>query len=141
MQKAHASRRYAGQRRRRTHAARGIGLVEIVVTVAIIAMISAAVTVGIMKIAERQKISLTRTNGETLRTAVKMWRTSENDGSSCPSVPTLIADGMLDRGKAAKTDAWGQAWVIQCQDFDATIVSYGPDKLPDTEDDIRVPPV
>lgn len=115
-------------------------MVEIVVTVAIIAMISAAVTVGIMKIAERQKISLTRTNGETLRTAVKMWRATENDATGCPSVPNLIADGMLDRGKSAKTDAWGQPWVIECDATDATIVSLGPDKLPDTEDDIRVPP-
>ncbi|HEX2877836.1 MAG TPA: type II secretion system protein [Polyangiaceae bacterium] len=140
MQTTHASRRYAARRYGRSQAARGFGLVEIVVTVAIIAMISAAVTVGIMKIAERQKISLTRTNGETLRTAVKMWRATENE-SGCPSVPNLIADGMLDRGKAARTDAWGQPWVIECQDFDATIVSAGPDKLPDTEDDIRVPPV
>ena len=127
-----------GQRRR--HISRGFGLVEIVVTVAIIAMISAAVTVGIMKIAERQKISLTRTNGETLRTAVKMWRSTEGDATGCQSVPNLITDGMLDRGKSAKTDAWGQPWVIECDATDATIVSLGPDKLPDTEDDIRVPP-
>lgn len=66
-------------------------------------------------------------------------------------MPSLIADGLLDRGKSAKTDAWGQRpqvhcdrgepWVIQRDDFDATIVSTAPDKLPDTEDDIRVPPV
>jgi len=116
-------------------------LLEIVVTVAIIAMISAAVTMGIMKIAERQKIALTRSNGETLRGAIKLWRATENDSTGCPTVPTLIADGLLDRGRSAKTDAWGQPWVIQCDDVDATIVSVGPDKLPDTEDDIRVPPV
>lgn len=140
MQTPHSTRPHPVRRRHRRRASRGFGLVEIVVTVAIIAMISAAVTVGIMKIAERQRVSLTRTNGETLRTAVKMWRTSESDGSSCPSVPNLIADGMLDRGKSARTDAWGQPWVIECDATDATIVSLGPDKLPDTEDDIRVPP-
>jgi type II secretory pathway pseudopilin PulG len=129
------------QRRHRRRASLGFGLLEIVVTVAIIAMISAAVTVGIMKIAERQKIALTRTNGETLRGAIKMWRASENDSAGCPSVPTLIADGMLDRGKSAKTDAWGQPWVIQCDDWDATIVSTGPDQRLNTEDDIKVPPV
>jgi len=115
-------------------------LIEIVVTVAIIAMISAAVTMGIMQIAVRQKVALTRSNGETLRSAVKLWRATENDAASCPSVPVLIADGLLDRGKSAKTDAWGQPWHIQCDDIDATIISTGPDKLLDTEDDIRVPP-
>lgn len=127
--------------RRRRRISRGFGLIEIVVTVAIIAMISAAVTVGIMNIAARQKITLTRSNGETLRGAVKLWRATENDSTGCPTVPTLIADGLLDRGKSAKTDAWGQPWVIQCDEFDATIVSTGPDQRLDTEDDIRVPPV
>lgn len=129
------------QRKHRRRASRGFGLIEIVVTVAIIAMISAAVTVGIMKIAVRQKIALTRTNGETLRGAVKIWRATENDAAGCPSVPTLIADGLLDRGKSAKTDAWGQPWVIKCDDSDATIVSTGPDQRLGTEDDIEVPPV
>jgi prepilin-type N-terminal cleavage/methylation domain-containing protein len=127
-------------RNRRCRASRGFGLIEIVVTVAIIAMISAAITMGIMQIAARQKIALTRSNGETLRGAIKLWRATENDSASCPSVPALIADGLLDRGKSAKTDAWGQPWRIQCDDVDATIVSTGPDKLLDTEDDIRVPP-
>lgn len=129
------------KRQNRRRAARGFGLLEIVVTVAIIAMISAAVTVGIMKVAERQKISLTRTNGEALRSAIKMWRAAENDSAGCPTVPVLIADGLLDRGKSAKTDAWGQPWVIQCDDYDATIVSLGPDQRAGTEDDIEVPPV
>lgn len=136
MQTTHTQRKH-----HRRRASRGFGLLEIVVTVAIIAMISAAVTVGIMKIVERQKIALTRTNGETLRGAVKMWRATETDAAGCPSVPTLIADGMLDRGKSAKADAWGQPWVIQCDDSDATIVSTGPDQRLHTEDDIEVPPV
>jgi hypothetical protein len=55
-------------------------------------------------------------------------------------VPTLIADGVLDRGKAAKQDAWGQPWTIECDDRDATITSRGPDQRLGTEDDIRVPP-
>jgi general secretion pathway protein G len=128
------------RRRRRRRASLGFGLIEIVVTVAIIAMISAAITVAVMGIAERQKITLTRSNGETLRNAVKIWWASGNDIGSCPTVSALIADGALDRGKSAKTDAWGQPWRIQCDATDATIVSTGPDKLPDTEDDIRVPP-
>jgi prepilin-type N-terminal cleavage/methylation domain-containing protein len=131
----------AKRHRRRRLGSRGFGLLEIVVTVAIIAMISAAITMGIMKIAERQKVALTRSNGETLRGAIKMWRATENDSAGCPTVPTLIADGLLDRGKSAKTDAWGQPWIIQCDESDATIVSTGPDQRLHTEDDIEVPPV
>jgi len=128
------------KKQKRRRASRGFGLIEIVVSVAIIAMISAAITVAVINIAMRQKVELTKTNGETLRSAVKIWWASGNDAGTCPTVPELIADGALDRGKSAKGDAWGQPWHIQCDATDATIVSLGPDKLLDTEDDIRVPP-
>ena len=132
------SKHVKGRKRRRARG--GFGLIEIVVSVAIIAMISAAITVAVINIAVRQKVELTKTNGETIRSAVKLWWASGNDAGNCPTVKDLVADGALDRGKSTKGDAWGQPWRIQCDASDATIVSLGPDKLLDTEDDIRVPP-
>jgi prepilin-type N-terminal cleavage/methylation domain-containing protein len=134
MQPTHAR----GRRRRRTR--RGFSLVEIVVAVAIIAMISAGVTVAVVGINNQQKIKLTRSNAELLRGAVKMWRIQDNDSAACPTIPMLIADGQIDRGRMTKEDAWGQPWRIVCDERDATVTSLGPDRLPDTEDDIRVPP-
>jgi len=110
------------------------------VAVAIIAMISAGITVAVVKIGNNQKISLTRTNAEALRAAVKTWWQLNNDSNTCPTVSMLIADGAIDKGKSTKADAWGQPWAIKCDETDATVISTGPDKLPDTEDDIRVPP-
>ena len=52
----------------------------------------------------------------------------------------MIADGEIDRGRMTKEDAWGQPWLITCDDRDATVASNGPDRLPETDDDIRVPP-
>ena len=128
------------EKQQRHRASRGFGLIEIVVSVAIIAMISGAITVAVIKIALDQKIELTKTNGETLRSAVALWRASGNDTGECPTVKELLADGALARSKSTKADAWGQPWRIECDASDATVVSLGPDKLPDTEDDIRVPP-
>jgi prepilin-type N-terminal cleavage/methylation domain-containing protein len=118
----------------------GFSLVEIVVAVAIIAMISAGITVAVIGIANREKQRLTRANAETLRSAVKLWWSLSSDTSTCPTVPMLLADGAVDRGKYVKEDAWGKPWRITCDERDATILSTGPDGLPDTEDDIRVPP-
>jgi prepilin-type N-terminal cleavage/methylation domain-containing protein len=126
--------------RKRRRARRGFSLVEIVVAVAIIAMISAGITVAVININERQKIKLTRSNAELLRAAVKMWRIQGNDSAACPTIPMLIADGEIDRGRMTKEDAWGQPWLITCDDRDATVASNGPDRLPETDDDIRVPP-
>ena len=115
-------------------------MVEIVVAVAIIALISAGITVAVIKIALKQKIELARSNAETLRASVKLWWQLGSDNVTCPTVPMLVADGAVDRGKLVKADPWGQPWAIKCEENDATVISRGPDKTPDTEDDIRVPP-
>jgi len=129
----------SSHRKKGIRARRGFSLIEIVVAVAIIAMISAAITVAVINIAIHEKVELTKTNAETIRAAVKIWWATSND-AACPTIPMLIADGALDRGKSTQTDGWGQPWQIKCDASDATVVSRGPDKLPDTEDDIRVPP-
>ena len=127
---------WKGYRHRR--ARRGFSLFELIVTIAIIAMISGAVTVAILKVKQHADISLTTTNAETILNGVKTWWL-EHDSGSCPNVQTLISDGALEKGKSLKGDAWQQPWRIECKDGDVSIISKGPDKLPDTDDDIRVP--
>jgi prepilin-type N-terminal cleavage/methylation domain-containing protein len=117
--------------------ARGFNLIEIVVAIAIIAMLSAAVTVGVVKVKKGQDIELTRTNAQSLRSAVKVWWALGN--KDCPTVQQLIAEGALDKSKSTQADAWGQPWVIECGGDDATVRSRGPDEALQTEDDIRVP--
>lgn len=115
-------------------------MIEVLVTVAIIAMISTGIAIAVLKIAEQQKVSLTRTNAEPLRGSVKIWWALGTEGETCPTTAMLLADGALDRSKFNKVDAWGQPWTIKCDEHDATVISWGPDKLPGTDDDIRVPP-
>jgi prepilin-type N-terminal cleavage/methylation domain-containing protein len=122
----------------RRAARRGFSLLEIIVAIAIIAMVSAAVTVAIMAQKQKADISLTRTNAESIRNGVRTWW-MENATSSCPTLQMLVADGALDKSKSLKGDAWQQPWRIECRDGDVSVVSKGPDKTPDTDDDIVVP--
>lgn len=121
----------------RRRARRGFSLLEILVVIASIAMLSGAVAVAVIKYKEEADISLTQTNAQTIRLGVKSWWVTHDSGT-CPSVKTLVADGELEKGKVGK-DAWQQPWRLKCEDHDITVLSNGPDKLPDTEDDIRVP--
>ena len=130
---AHSHRKCCQRRRAR----RGFSLIEIVVAIAIIGMLSAAVAVAVIKKKVEADKSLSRTNAQTIRLGVKSWWITHDSGT-CPSVKTLVADGEIDKGKVDK-DAWEQPWRLKCEDSDVTVLSNGPDKLPDTEDDIRVP--
>jgi prepilin-type N-terminal cleavage/methylation domain-containing protein len=118
---------------------RAFSLIEIVVAVAIIAMLSGAVAVAVIIQKRNADISLTTSNAEIIRGGVDTWWMSHG-ANECPTVKELVADGALKRGKSAQADAWGQPWRILCDVGDATVISRGPDKTPDTEDDIRVPP-
>lgn len=119
-------------------ARRGFSLIEVVVAIAIIAMVSGGVVVAVMKHKEKSDKNMTRVNAGAIRSGVKAWWI-EHSVSECPNVKRLVDDGAIDRGKAVSQDAWGQPWKIVCEDHDATVISRGPDKTPDTEDDIRVP--
>jgi prepilin-type N-terminal cleavage/methylation domain-containing protein len=122
------------RRRRR----RGFSLLEIIVAIGIIAMISSGIAIAIMKQKRTADIKLTTTNAESIRMGVRAWWI-DHDSGRCPTVAMLIADGAIDKGRSTKADAWGQPWLIKCEDYDAVVISKGPDAQPDTEDDIRVP--
>jgi len=118
--------------------ARGFSLIEIVVAIAIIAMISASITIAVVHYKTLAEVKLTTTNAETIRAGVKSWWI-EHETSTCPTVAQLVVDGAIDRGKVDK-DAWHGSWQLTCAESDVTVVSAGPDKQLGTEDDIRVPP-
>ena len=108
------------------------------VAIAIIGMISAAISVAIYKQNVNAKVSLTTTNAETIRNGVKMWWV-DHDSGRCPTLAQLVKDGALERSKSLSGDAWQEPWRIQCRDGEVRVVSSGPDKTADTEDDISVP--
>jgi general secretion pathway protein G len=126
-------------RRRRTRAtARGFSLLEILIAVAIIALLSGAIAIAAMSHYGKVRIQTTEADARTIRAAMKGWWI-HNDPGTCPSVERLRSDGALDRD-GRRTDAWGGPWRLECADQDVTVTSSGPDRKPDTEDDIRIPP-
>ena len=126
------------QSRSRARAQRGVSLFEVLIVIALMAMIASTVAIAVLNHSEHAKRHHAETAARTIRSAAKLWWL-DHDSADCPKVEDLFRDGTLERGSSEK-DPWGGAWSVQCSGQDVTVTSNGSDKLPGTADDIRVPP-
>ena len=102
-------------------------MVEVLIVVAIIALVSAGVALAAFKFWCPSQDKSAASNARAIRGAVKAWW-MEHDPSLCPSVQELVADQVLDKDNASK-DPWGKPWRIECADSDVTIYSDGRDRI------------
>jgi general secretion pathway protein G len=117
---------------------RGVTLVEVLIVVAIMALVSAAVAVAAIGYFKDAKLKTAATSARSIREAVKaFWMI--HDTPDCPTVTQLVTEGALDED-APKQDPWGSPWHIECNGNAVVVTSDGPDRKPSTPDDIRVPP-
>lgn len=123
---------------RKRQNARGMTLIEIMIVVAIIAMITGAVAVVAVPKMREAQVKTAQTAARTVRNAVQQWQLSNNDYATCPTVSELVQDKQLDSGQAT-TDPWGEDFTITCVDDEVVVQSNGPDKKPDSPDDVIVP--
>ena len=113
-------------------------LIEIMIVVAIIAMVAGGVAVvAIPKMREAQ-VQQAETGARVIRSAVSQWQLAENEYGECPTVSQLVEDKQLDSGQNT-TDPWGQDYLITCADDEVIVSSSGPDKKKGSKDDIVIP--
>jgi general secretion pathway protein G len=120
-------------------ASRGLTLVELVIVITIIGVLTAAISIGVMKAQKRANEGAAKTACSTVRQATMQWK-AVNPGSDCPTVEQLKSEKDLDTGFNLK-DPWGNVYKLSCDSDEITCTSAGPDKKEGTEDDIHVPQV
>ncbi len=118
------------------HRVRGLSLIEILVVLAIVALVSGVIAFAVMPELERARIKTTAQSARALREAAMRWRMDRGD--ECPTVERLVADQAIDEASRTK-DAWDKPFAIACEDGRIRVASAGPDKRENTPDDIRVP--
>lgn len=136
--KNHSSRLASGAALLRRAGERGMTLIEIMIVVAIIAMVAGGVAVVAIPKMKDAQIKTAETAARTVRSAVSQWQLSNNDYGSCPTVSQLVQDKQLDSGQNT-ADPWGQDFKINCDSDEVVVSSAGPDKKTGTKDDIIVP--
>lgn len=119
-------------------AVRGMTLIEIMIVVAIIAMVAGGVAVVAIPKMKEAQITQAETGARVIRSAVSQWQLAENEYGECPTVTQLVEDKQLDSGQNT-TDPWGQEYVITCADDEVIVSSGGPDKKRGSKDDVIIP--
>jgi general secretion pathway protein G len=117
---------------------RGMSLIEIMIVVAIIAMVAGGVAVVAVPQMKKAQIKNAETAARVIRGAVQNWQVSNSDYGTCPTVQQLISDKILDAGQNNE-DPWGQPYGIKCDGEEIVVSSAGPDKKPNNQDDIVIP--
>ena len=121
----------------RKHVQRGVTLVEVLIVVAIIAMVAGGVAVFALPKYKEAQIKSAETGARIVRTAVQQWQAANNE-ITCPTISQLVQEKQLDPGQSTK-DSWNQDFSLNCTDEEVIISSNGPDKKKGTKDDIVVP--
>jgi general secretion pathway protein G len=117
-------------------AARGVTLVEVLIVVAIMALIAGGVSFLILPKYQEAQVKTATTDARNIR-QVAIQFVALRSAEDCPSVETLISERELDSSGNTE-DPWGQPYQIHCEGDDISVTSAGPDKQEGTEDDIVV---
>jgi general secretion pathway protein G len=123
-------------RRLRRAATRGVTLVEVLIVVAIMALIAGGVSFLVLPRYREAQVKTAKTNARNIRNVATQHMAMKGD---CPTVATLIADKELDSAGDTK-DTWGGEYTIACSGDDISVSSPGPDKKDSSQDDILVGP-
>ncbi|HVY29843.1 MAG TPA: type II secretion system protein [Polyangiaceae bacterium] len=137
MQGTLRSQQALARRLARLRRTRGVTLFEVLIVVAILAMVAGGVAVFALPRFQDSQKKTAEAGARTIRMAVQQWQAANNE-TSCPTVSQLIQDKQLDTGQNTN-DPWGNAYSLSCTDDEVTVISSGPDKKKGTKDDIAVP--
>jgi general secretion pathway protein G len=119
--------------------ARGVTLFEVLIVVAILALISSGVGLAALAMWRRAQNEHAHTDARIILTGVEAWQKHHNE-VRCPSFDEMVREKLLKRDSTGR-DPWGEPFRIDCVEGDATVTSKGADRKAETEDDIRIPPV
>ncbi len=117
---------------------RGVTLVEVMIVVAIMALISAGVAFGVLPKMKEAQTKTSRDNARSMRQIASQYYAEHTD--QCPTPELLVKERQLDSASKI-SDAWGNNFEIICDSAadEIIVTSAGPNKKKGDTDDIRIP--
>jgi general secretion pathway protein G len=115
---------------------RGMSLIEIMVVITIMSLVMAAVTVAVWPKLKQASCKTAYASAQKIQGYIVHYR-GEHDFECPKSITDLKAQGLKDR---EINDPWNQPFQFKCpgeHEDEADVWSNGPDKQPNTPDDVR----
>jgi general secretion pathway protein G len=113
----------------------GFTLLEVMIVLALIGLIASTMGVALYHRWRDGQISTGRIQVRDIGGRIEQFMVTKY---RCPTVEDLISDHYVER---EPKDPWGTPLSVRCpgehQQAAADVVSYGPDRLPNTTDDIK----
>lgn len=128
-----AEARSTGPARRR--AARGVTLVEVLIVVAIMAVIAGGATLLAFPAFKEAQVKTAVVGAHTVKQAAELYQNLEGSGDQCPTIQDLVTSRKIDGKKV--DDPWGTPFKVECAEGDIRVVSAGRDKKFGSPDDVR----
>jgi general secretion pathway protein G len=117
-------------------ASRGVTLVEVLIVLAIMAIIAGGATALVFPRLKEARVKQAVLSAGVIKTSAQQYMQLDNAGSdACPSLKDLVDSKHLDAKKT--DDPWGQPFKIHCDGDEISVVSAGADKKEGTPDDVK----
>jgi general secretion pathway protein G len=116
-------------------ASRGVTLVEVLIVVAIMAVIAGGATYLVFPEYKKARIKSAVVGATTIKSAAEAYREIDGATEGCPTIQDLVNAKKIDGKKT--DDPWGQPYKIKCEEGEIRVFSPGNDRKDNTPDDIR----
>jgi general secretion pathway protein G len=127
--------RWVRFRRAARAATRGVTLVEVLIVVAIMAVISGGVTLVAFPLYKKSKVDAGMVGCRTVKQAAELYQNLEGASDQCPTMVDLVRSKKLDGSR--QDDPWNMAYRIDCSEGEIRVYSNGNDRKPGTADDLK----
>jgi general secretion pathway protein G len=121
-------------RRARRAAARGVTLVEVLIVVAIMAVISGGVTLVAFPLYKKAKVDAAMVGCHAVKQAADLYQNLDGSADQCPTIQDLVKSKKIDASKT--DDPWNVTYRIDCSEGEVRVYSSGNDRKPGTPDDL-----
>lgn len=117
------------------HLSRGVTLVEVLIVVAIMAVIAGGATILVFPAFKKAKIENAVIGAGVIKQAAELYMNIDAVDDSCPTVKDLVSSKKIDGQKT--DDPFGKPYRIVCEGGDIRVWSSGNDRQDGTPDDVR----